>query len=71
MAVLESTTWASTGWAWPHRCSPSTAHVDRDFAYAAKVPDKMDRLADDFGLDAVAYYHRSLAGGQHERLSAP
>ena len=48
------------------------ASVDPDdFACAAKVPVGLDRLADGFGLDTVAYYHRALAGEQHERLSAP
>ena len=41
-----------------------------DFAWGAKVSVGLDRLVDDFDLDSVAYYHRGLAGEQHERLGA-
>jgi L-arabinose isomerase len=43
---------------------------DEDFAWAAKVSVGLDRLADDFALDSLAYYHRGLEGEQHERLGA-
>ena len=43
---------------------------DEDFAWAAKVSVGLDRLAEDFALDSLAYYHRGLAGEQHERLGA-
>jgi L-arabinose isomerase len=41
-----------------------------DFAWGAKVSVGLDRLVEDFDLDSVAYYHRGLAGEQHERLGA-
>jgi len=41
-----------------------------DFAWGAKVSVGLDRLVDDFDLDSLAYYHRGLAGEQHERLGA-
>jgi len=44
--------------------------VDADFAWGAKVSVGLDRLADDFALDSLAYYHRGLDGEQHERLGA-
>ena len=44
--------------------------VDDDFAWGAKVSVGLDRLADDFALDSLAYYHRGLDGEQHERLGA-
>jgi L-arabinose isomerase len=44
--------------------------ADEDFRWAAKVSVGLDRLADDFGLDSLAYYHRGLEGEQHERLGA-
>ena len=43
---------------------------EEDFAWGAKVSVGLDRLVDDFDLDTVAYYHRGLAGEQHERLGA-
>jgi L-arabinose isomerase len=43
---------------------------DDDFAWGAKVSVALDRLADDFDLDSLAYYHRGLDGEQHERLGA-
>ena len=43
---------------------------DDDFAWGARVSVGLDRLADDFDLDSLAYYHRGLAGEQHERLGA-
>jgi L-arabinose isomerase len=44
--------------------------VDDDFRWAAKVSLGLDRLAGDFALDSIAYYHRGLEGEQHERLGA-
>jgi L-arabinose isomerase len=41
-----------------------------DFAWGARVSVGLDRLADDFDLDSLAYYHRGLNGEQHERLGA-
>ena len=41
-----------------------------DFRWAAKVSVGLDRLASDFELDSLAYYHRGLDGEQHERLGA-
>ncbi len=43
---------------------------DEDFAWGARVSVGLDRLVDDFELDSLAYYHRGLAGEQHERLGA-
>ncbi len=43
---------------------------EEDFAWGAKVSVGLDRLVEDFDLDSVAYYHRGLAGEQHERLAA-
>ena len=43
---------------------------DEDFRWAARVSVGLDRLAEDFGLDSLAYYHRGLDGEQHERLAA-
>jgi L-arabinose isomerase len=43
---------------------------DDDFAWGAKVSVGLDRLVEDFNLDSLAYYHRGLAGEQHERLGA-
>jgi L-arabinose isomerase len=43
---------------------------DEDFRWAARVSVGLDRLAADFGLDSLAYYHRGLEGEQHERLAA-
>jgi L-arabinose isomerase len=43
---------------------------EEDFRWAAKVSVGLDRLAADFGLDSLAYYHRGLDGEQHERLGA-
>ncbi len=44
--------------------------VDEDFAWGARVSVGLDRLAEDFDLDSLAYYHRGLDGEQHERLAA-
>ncbi|MFC6705079.1 arabinose isomerase [Flexivirga alba] len=44
--------------------------ADDDFRWAARVSLGLDRLADDFELDSLAYYHRGLEGEQHERLGA-
>jgi L-arabinose isomerase len=43
---------------------------EEDFRWAARVSVGLDRLAADFGLDSLAYYHRGLEGEQHERLGA-
>jgi L-arabinose isomerase len=43
---------------------------DDDFAWGAQVSVGLDRLAEDFELDSLAYYHRGLDGEQHERLGA-
>lgn len=43
---------------------------DEDFAWGARVSVGLDRLVEDFDLDSLAYYHRGLAGEQHERLGA-
>ena len=43
---------------------------DEDFRWGAKVSVGLDRLVDDFQLNSLAYYHRGLAGEQHERLGA-
>ena len=43
---------------------------EEDFAWGARVSVGLDRLADDFDLDSLAYYHRGLNGEQHERLGA-
>nr|WP_296778366.1 L-fucose/L-arabinose isomerase family protein [Rhodococcus sp. (in: high G+C Gram-positive bacteria)] len=41
-----------------------------DLAWGARVSVGLDRVVDDFGLDAMAYYHRGLGGELHERLGA-
>ncbi|SFR68579.1 L-arabinose isomerase [Agromyces sp. CF514] len=43
---------------------------DEDFEWGARVSVGLDRLVEDFDLDSLAYYHRGLAGEQHERLGA-
>lgn len=43
---------------------------DDDLARAARVSAGLDRLAADFDLDSLAYYHRGLDGEVHERLGA-
>jgi L-arabinose isomerase len=43
---------------------------DEDFTWAAKVSVGLDKLASDFDLDSLAYYHRGLDGELHERLGA-
>jgi L-arabinose isomerase len=43
---------------------------EEDFEWGAQVSVGLDRLADDFDLDSMAYYHRGLNGEQHERLGA-
>ncbi|ASR38509.1 arabinose isomerase [Prauserella marina] len=42
----------------------------QDLEWGAKVSVGLDRLVADFDLDSLAYYHRGLAGEQHERLGA-
>ncbi|MFV0405913.1 MAG: arabinose isomerase [Propioniciclava sp.] len=41
-----------------------------DLEWGARVSVGLDRLVEDFNLDSMAYYHRGLAGEQHERLGA-
>ncbi len=41
-----------------------------DFRWGAQVSVGLDQLVEDFQLDSLAYYHRGLAGEQHERLGA-
>ncbi len=43
---------------------------DDDLTWAARVAAGLDHLAEDFGLDSLAYYHRGLDGEIHERLGA-
>lgn len=43
---------------------------DEDFTWGARVSVGLDRLVTEFDLDSLAYYHRGLAGEQHERLGA-
>jgi L-arabinose isomerase len=43
---------------------------DDDLSWAARVAVGLDRLAEDFELDSLAYYHRGLDGEVHERLGA-
>ncbi|MWB97132.1 L-fucose/L-arabinose isomerase family protein [Agromyces seonyuensis] len=43
---------------------------EADFEWGARVSVGLDRLVEDFDLDSLAYYHRGLAGEQHERLGA-
>ena len=43
---------------------------EEDFEWGARVSVGLDRLVSDFELDSLAYYHRGLAGEQHERLGA-
>ena len=42
----------------------------QDFQWAARVSVGLDRLAEDFSLDSLAYYHRGLEAEVHERLGA-
>lgn len=44
--------------------------VEEDLSWAARVSVALDRLADDFELDSLAYYHRGLDGELHERIGA-
>lgn len=41
-----------------------------DLEWGARVSVGLDRLVEDFALDSLAYYHRGLGGGDHERLGA-
>lgn len=43
---------------------------EADLNWAAKESVGLDQLVEDFDLDALAYYHRGLAGEIHERLGA-
>jgi L-arabinose isomerase len=41
-----------------------------DLEWSARVSVGLDRLAEDFGLDAIAYYYRGPNGSAYERLGA-
>jgi L-arabinose isomerase len=43
---------------------------DEDLEWSARVSVGLDRLAEDFDLDALAYYYRGTNGSLHERLGA-
>ncbi|ACQ81858.1 L-arabinose isomerase [Beutenbergia cavernae DSM 12333] len=43
---------------------------EQDLDWAARVSIGLDRLASDFRLGSLAYYHRGLGGELHERLGA-
>jgi L-arabinose isomerase len=43
---------------------------EEDFQWSARVSAGLDRLAEDFGLDALAYYYRGTNGSIYERLGA-
>ncbi|OGN87634.1 MAG: arabinose isomerase [Chloroflexi bacterium GWC2_73_18] len=54
-----------------HRMFELDASVSQeDLGWAARVAVGLDRLARDFRLDSLAYYHRGLRGEVHERLGA-
>ena len=43
---------------------------EEDLEWSARVSIGLDRLANDFDLDALAYYYRGTNGSVHERLGA-
>jgi L-arabinose isomerase len=43
---------------------------EEDFEWSARVAAGLDRLAEDFDLDALAYYYRGTNGSVYERLGA-
>jgi L-arabinose isomerase len=43
---------------------------EEDFQWSARVSAGLDRLAEDFDLDALAYYYRGTNGSVYERLGA-
>src|ERR687893_2701951 len=43
---------------------------EEDLEWSAQVSAGLDRLANDFDLDALAYYYRGTNGSVHERLGA-
>jgi L-arabinose isomerase len=43
---------------------------EEDLEWSARVSVGLDRLAEDFGLDALAYYYRGTNGSAYERLGA-
>jgi L-arabinose isomerase len=43
---------------------------EEDLKWAAKVSVGLDRMVEDFDLDALAYYYRGLDGNEYERLGA-
>ncbi len=44
--------------------------ADEDLHWAARVAAGLDRLVEDFDLQALAYYYRGLDGNPYERLAA-
>ncbi|MCU1676828.1 MAG: arabinose isomerase [Frankiales bacterium] len=44
--------------------------IEDDLRWGARVSVALDRLAEDFALDSLAYYHRGLDGEMHERVGA-
>ena len=50
---------------------PIAAPIDGDqLSWSARVAAGLDRLVDDFDLDALTYYYRGLDGNEAERLGA-
>jgi L-arabinose isomerase len=43
---------------------------EADLLWASQLAVAMRRLADDFTLDSLAYYHRGLGGNENERVAA-
>jgi len=43
---------------------------EEDLKWAAKVSVGLDRMVEDFDLDALSYYYRGLDGNEYERLGA-
>ncbi|MEJ7631256.1 MAG: L-fucose/L-arabinose isomerase family protein [Rubrobacteraceae bacterium] len=43
---------------------------EEDLAWSARVSSGLDRLAEDFDLDALAYYYRGTGGSDYERIGA-
>lgn len=43
---------------------------DEDLLWSARAAVGLRRLADDFRLDSLAYYHRGLGGNDNEKLAA-
>ncbi len=50
---------------------PIAAPIEpEDMEWSARVAVGLDKLVDDFNLDALAYYYRGLEGNQNEQVSA-